>query len=184
MKKKLAYLMMIVIFVASGTLNSCNKVTDALDIVLEDFLYSVEVPMEVETVKSSSYAFGGSGAFDPSASEGDQAFGKIIKAVNLKSILIGVSTLSGANNIEIYDAVFTITDDVTNKTLTYQITEPTAIYPFMMFEVDPSTPNFDVLTDILKNLHPATISINGHINETEIALTFAYYITADITLGI
>lgn len=184
MRKKLTYLIIATALMLTGGLTSCDKVTDLLEITLEDFVYSVEVPVEFETTKSSSYAFNGTGPFDLAASPEDESFGKIIKQVNLKSISIIVSSLSANSTVEIYDAVFVITDDVTGKSLTYAITEPITIYPFMEFVVDPSTPNFDMLADILKDPHPATIRIDGHINQNEIALTFMYTITADITLGL
>lgn len=180
MRKKITYLIIATALMLTGGLTSCDKVTDLLEITLEDFVYSVEF----ETTKSSSYTFNGTGPFDLTASPEDESFGKIIKQVDLKSISIIVSSLSANSTVEIYDAVFVITDDVTGKSLTYAITEPITIYPFMEFVVDPSTPNFDVLADILKDPHPATIRIDGHVNQNEIALTFMYTITADITLGL
>jgi len=184
MKKKLTYLFIATAITLAGGLTSCNKVTDLLEITLEDFAYSVEVPVEIETTKGSSYAFSGTGPFDPNASPGDESFGKIIKQVDLKSISIMVSELQASSDVIIEDAVFVITDDETGKSLTFEITEPITIYPFMEFTIDPSTPNFSVLADILKDLHPATISINGHVNQNEIALTFMYSILADLTLGV
>jgi len=184
MKKKLTYLIIATALILTGGLTSCDKVTDLLEITLEDFVYSVEVPVDLETSKVSRYAFNGTGPFDPNASPEDETFGKIIKQVDLKNISIIVSSLSASSDVGIYDAVFVITDDVTGKSLTYEIVEPIIIYPFMEFVIDPNSPNFSVLSDILKDLHPATIRINGHVNQKEIALTFMYSITADLTLGV
>lgn len=184
MKKKLTHLIIATAFILVGSLTSCDKVTDLLEITLEDFVYSVEVPVDIETTKGSGFTFNGTGPFDPNASPEDESFGKIIKQVDLKSISIMVSELTASSEVVIYDAVFVITDDETGKSLTFEITEPITIYPFMEFVIDPSTPNFSVLADILKDLHPATISINGHVNQNEIALTFMYSITADLTLGV
>lgn len=184
MKNKLTYLIIATAFILTGSLTSCSKVTDLLEITLEDFAYSVEVPVEIETTKGSGYAFNGTGSFDPNASPGDESFGKIIKQVDLKSISIFVSSLTASSEVIIEDAVFVITDDETGKSLTFEITEPITIYFLTEFTIDPNTPNFSVLVEILKDLHPATISINGHINQNEIALTFMYSILADLTLGV
>ena len=184
MKKKLTYLFIATAITLAGSLTSCNKVKDILEITLEDFAYAVEVPVEIGATKGSSIPFSGSGPFDPNASPGDESFGKIIKRVDLKSITIMVSELQASSDVIIEDAEFVITDDVTGKSLIFEITDPITIYPFMDFTIDPSTPNFSVLADILKDLHPATITIVGHVNQNEIALTFMYNIVADLTLGV
>lgn len=184
MKKKLTYLFAAIAIVLTGSLTSCNKVTDLLEITLEDFAYAVEVPVEFGSTKSDGFAFNGSGPFDPNASPDDETYGKIIKQVNLKSITIFVSELTAPSEVIINDAVFVITDDETGKSLTFEIKDPITIYPFKEFTIDPNTANYDVLADILKDLHPATISINGHINQNEIVLSFTYSIVADLTLGV
>lgn len=183
MKRKLMQLTL-VSFILALSFTSCDKVSDALQITLEDVLYAVEVPVEFNTLKSDIYTFSGSGAFDPNAEEGDEAFGKIIQQVNVKSVSIMVSNLSAPSEVIIEDAVFTLTDHSTGKVLSYVIDGPLTLLPYAEFTIDESTPNFSVVSDILKDLHGATIAINGKINQNEIVLSFMYTITADITLGV
>lgn len=86
--------------------------------------------------------------------------------------------------LELLDAEFIITDDVTGKSFVYTVDTPQVIDGSTEFVLDSSLPNFDVVSDIINDLHAATITLGGHVSETGFAISFNYSITADITVGV
>jgi len=185
MKKRSIYLIIALAMLLIGSLSSCDKITELLEVTLDDFAYPVIVSVDITSSESSPYAFSGTGDFDGITDpDEDEYVGDIIHAVNVKSISIIISDLAADSEIELLDGVFTLTDDVTGKSLTYEINEPITITPYMEFVIDPSTTNYGIVEEIIKDIHQSTITINGHVNQDEIYLTFMYTIVADVTIGV
>lgn len=184
MKKRLTYLFIATTLVLTGGLSSCDKITDLLETTLEDVLYPIFVSAEITPNNDGANAFRGTSPFDSSDSEGNELVGQIIHGVDLKSVKLVIDNFTYETELEIFDAVIEIKDDVSGESLIYSIPAPVSITPFMEFEIPSSTSNYNVVTDIIQDLHAATVTVNGHISEDDVDLAFMVYIVADITIGL
>ncbi|MCD6180531.1 MAG: hypothetical protein J7K39_11575 [Bacteroidales bacterium] len=180
--KKLTYLFFVLTLAVSATFVSCDKVTDLLEITLKDVTFDVDVDVAELTTKDGGIEFGGSGTINPRANSELTPYLSLIREVNITEIKISVNSVSPAG-LELLDATFTITDDVTGNSFTYS-PDRQVIDGTTEFILDSSLPNFDVVSDIINDLHAATITLGGHVSETGFAISFNYSITADITVGV
>lgn len=181
--KKLVYLFFILTLAVSSAFVSCDKVKDLLEITLRDVTFDAEIDVTELTGKDSGYGFSGSGTINPSANTALSQYLELIREVNITEIKITVNSVSPAG-LELLDAEFIITDDVTGKSFVYTVDTPLVIDGTTEFVLDSSLPNFDVVSDIINDLHAATISMGGHVSEAGFALGFTYSIKADITVGV
>lgn len=180
--KKLTYLFFVLTLSVSTTFVSCNKVKDLLEITLRDVNFEANIDATELTTKDGSYGFGGSGSINPAANSALSQYLELIREVNITEIKISVNSAMPAG-LELVDGTFTITDDVNGNSFTYTAT-PQVIDGTTEFVLDSSLPNFGVVSDIINDLHAATISVDGHVNQTGFTLSFNYSITADITVGV
>lgn len=180
--KKLTLLLIAISLVSAVSFVSCDKVVDALETTLKDVTFDVDVNVTELTTKDGSYGFSGSGTINPSANTALSQYLSLIREVNITEIKVTVNSVTPAG-LELLDAEFTITDDVTGSSFTYTAT-PQVIDGTTVFLMDSSLPNFSVVSDIINELHAATITMGGHVNETGFAISFNYSIKADITVGV
>ena len=182
--KKLAYVLIAFTLVISSTFISCDKVTDLLEITLHDVTFDANINVTELTTKDGGYGFGGSGSIDPAENSALTQYLALIRNVEITEIKVTVNSVTPATGLDLYDATFSITDDETGANFTYTLTTTTPITEGTDFVLDSSLPNFGVVSDIINDLHPATIAMGGHVSETGFALDFNYSITADITVGV
>lgn len=182
--KKLAYVLVAFTLVVSSTFVSCDKVTDLLEITLRDVTFEAEINVTELTTKDGGYEFGGSGSIEPSENSALSQYLALIRNVEITEIKVTVNSVTPATGLDLYDATFSITDDETGANFTHTITTTTPIIVGTEFVLDSSLPNFGVVSDIINDLHDATIAMGGHVSETGFALGFTYSIKADITVGV
>ena len=182
--KKLAYLFFVLTLTVSATFISCDKVTDLLEITLRDITFEANIDVTELTTKDAGYEFGGSGTIYPRQSSALSQYLALIREVNITEIKVTVNSVTPASGLDLYDATFSITDNVTGANFTHTISSTTPIVAGTEFVLDDSLPNFGVVSDIINDLNEATIAMGGHVSETGFTLSFNYSITADITVGV
>jgi hypothetical protein len=180
--KKLTYLFFVLTLAVSATFVSCDQVKDLLEITLRDVTFEDNIDVTEQTTKDGSYGFEGSGSINPAANSALSQYLSLIREVNITEIKISVNSVSPAG-LELLDATFTITDDETGNSFTYS-PDAQVIDGTTEFVLDSSLPNFGVVSDIINDLHAATITTEGHVSETGFAISFNYSIKADITVGV
>gem|GEM_PF-7034504 len=183
--KKLTYVFIVLAFVVAGTFVSCNKITDLLEITLPDVTFDADINVEELTpTKNGGYAFGGSGTINPSANSDIAPYLATIRRVEIKEVKVTVNSVTPSTGVNLIDAYFTITDLENGDTFTYNVSSTTALTAGTEFILDSTTPNFGVVSDIISNMHEATISLGGHVDQTGFTLGFNYSIRADVTVGV
>lgn len=182
--KKLSYLLFVLTLAVSAAFVSCDKVKDLLEITLRDVTFDVNIDVTELTTKDGGYEFGGSGSIDPVANTALSQYLELIREVNITEIKVTVNSATPASGLDLYDAIFSITDNVTGANFTYTLTTTTPIVAGTEFVLDDSLPNFGVVSDIINDLHAATIVMGGHVSQAGFVLGFTYSIKADITVGV
>lgn len=182
--KKLTYVIIALTLITSISVISCDKITDLLELTLYNVTFDIDVDVAELTTKDGSYEFGGTATFDPSNNPDLEPYLATIREVEIKEIRVTVDTIVPITGIDLIDASFSITDLVNNANFTYTITETTPLFVGKEFVIDETTPNFNVVSDIINDRHSATVSLEGHVNQTGFVLGFTYSIVADITVGV
>ena len=183
--KELKYLLIVMTLFASGIFVSCQAVIDVLEITLHDVVFEVPLDATEITTKVTSYPkFEGSATFNPTTNPELEPYLEAIRGVSITEIKIMVTSITPATGVSLIDASFKITDNVNSAEFIYLITETKALAVGTVFTIDNTTPNFNVVSDIINNLHAATISFEGHVNTAGFVIGFNNIITADITVGV
>lgn len=170
--------------ITSITLVSCDKITDLIEITLKDVAFEIDVNVAEMSTKIDAYKFGGSTTFDPSTNSELEPYLSTIREVNIKEIKVTVNSITPVTGVDLLDATFSITDLVNSANFTYTISTTTPLTVGTEFVIDETTPNFNVVSDIINERHSATVSMEGQVNQTGFVLGFTYSIIADITVGV
>ncbi len=181
--KKISFLVIIMSMLISSMFISCSKIIDALEITVP-VTYNVPINVAEGLAKSDTYPFGGTASFDPSSASELEPYLATIRNVSITEVTMIVSSITPATGVSLTDATLTITDNVTNASFTYTITTVTPLVVGTSFTINKSAPGFDTVTNIINDLHAATVSLNGHVNQTGFSITFDNIISADITVGV
>lgn len=167
----------------SGMFVSCSKIKDALEITVP-VTYNVPINVAEGLTKSDAYPFGGTASFDPSSASELEPYLATIRNVAITEVKVTVSSINPATGVELIDATLTITDNVNSQSFTYAIPAAMSLAVGSSFTIDKNAPNFSVVSDIINSLHSATVSLNGHVNQTGFSITFDNQISANITVGV
>lgn len=182
--KKLTYVFIALTLLIGGTFVSCNKITDLLEVTIPNVTFDADINVDELTTKDAGYAFGGSGTINPSANSDVAPYLATIRRVEIKEVKVTVNSVTPSTGVNLLDAYFTITDTENGDTFTYNVSSTTALTAGTEFILDSTTPNFGVVSDIISNMHEATISLGGHVDQTGFTLGFNYSIRADVTVGV
>ncbi len=177
-RTNLVFFILTVLMAVSFT--SCQKI----EVTLTDVSFVVNVNVEELTTKDSGVAFGGSGIIDPSSSPELADYLDLIHHVEITEVKIKVISAEPATGLELNDVYFSLTDNVNQDNFTYEITSPRPIAVGTEFIIDSNSPNFNVVSDIINDLHEATVGIDGHVNQAGFVLGFEYAVKANITVGV
>jgi len=182
--KKFMYLFIALTLLVSVGVVSCDKVKDALEITLKDVKFDVDINVAELTTKDGGVTFGGSGTIDPASIPELADYLALIRGVNVTEIKVTVISVTPATGLSLNSASFSITDMVNNANFTYQITSPVPITVGTEFVINSSTPNFNVVSEIISSLHEANVVAGGNVSQAGFVLGFNYSITADVTVGV
>ena len=180
--KKLSYLFIALTLITSISIVSCNKVKDLLEITLRDVTFDVNVDASEITTKDGSYDFGGTGTISPRSNADLNPYLALIRSVTITEVKVTVTSVDPAD-LNLLGAVFSITDNENGDVFTYTVTKSTPLSGDE-FVIDSSNPNFNVVSDIINNLHDATVSLAGSVDQAGFTLAFNYSVKADIVVGV
>ncbi len=180
--KKLSYLFIALTLITSISIVSCNKVKDLLEITLRDVTFDVDVDATELTTKDGSYDFGGSGTISPRSNADLNPYLSLIRSVDITEVKVTVTSVN-PSDLNLLGATFSITDNDNGAVFTYTVTTSTPLSG-ATFIIDSSTPNFSIVSDIINDLHDATVSLTGSVDQPGFTIGFNYSVKADIVVGV
>jgi len=178
--KKVTFLFLIGIFITAVSFTSCKKVVDNLEDSIEVTVHTdLNVPMDIvpTETKGDPRNFNVTASLDPTQNSELSDYLDKIQRIEVEKIKLLVTRVSVANLI-MRTGTFTLTDDVTGDSFTFNTPENFAIEVGTTFEIDNTTEGWETLTQIVNNLNPVTVSAVGSINNDP------FDIGADIILPI
>lgn len=182
--KKTTYIIIVLGLIMSGSFTSCKKINSLLEITLNDVQFEVDLDANVNSTKSGSYEFAGTATFNPSDNSEVNDYLETIRSVVIKEIKLTVSSITPATGVSLLDATFSLTDNVNAAEFTHTISTVTPLIVGTEFVFNENTPNFNIVSAIITDMHAATVSLTGHVNQPGLIIGFNSLITADITVGV
>ncbi len=182
--KKLSFLFIALTIITTVAIVSCNKITELLEITLTDVTFDINLDVSELSTKIESYAFGGTATFNPSSNSEINEYAETIRSVVITEIKLTVTSITPATGLSLLDATFSLTDNVNAAEFTHTISTETPLFVGKEIVFDENTPNFNIVSAIINDMHNATVSLTGHVNQTSFTIGFNAEIMADITVGV
>jgi len=182
--KRTTYFLIAFALILAGGFTSCEKVKSLLEITLTDVPFVINIDVQEISKKDSGVEFGGSGSFDPNDSPELAEYLDLVRNVEITEIKVRVTSATPATGLELSDAFFTLTDQANQASFTYNLPAAMDIVVGSEILIDSNTPNFSVVSDIISDMHAASVSLGGHVNQSGFILGFEYSIKANITVRV
>jgi len=174
--KKLSFIFLLGIVLSAFTFTSCDKIEDAVEVTINtDF----EAPLVV-TPEGKSATFNETVVLDPRESKDLKDYLDDIKSIDITKIKIKVVSVDPAG-IELENATFTITDNVTAEKFEYSTPDNSKLTAGQMFEVGSDHPQWAIINKIISDLHASTVTAVGSVNNDEFTIEFKLIISVKAT---
>ncbi len=186
--KKANILFLIGILFTAVTFTSCEKIADGVQDALEltintDFSAPfVATPTDEKANADGSYNFKEVAILDPSQNADLAEYLQKIQSIDITTIEILITSVSNPNLV-LRNGEFTLTDNVTGDTFTYHSPENTAIAMGTTLAVEETNPGWDIVNQIVDNMHASTIVAVGGLNQDDFEIEFEYIIKVKVVVN-
>ncbi|MCK5775575.1 MAG: hypothetical protein KAH25_05340 [Bacteroidales bacterium] len=170
--KKISSIFLLGILLSAFSFTSCDKIEDAVEVTINT---EFEAPL-VAVPEGKSATFNVSEVLDPRDSKDLKDYLDKIKSIEITNIKIEVVSVAPAD-IELENAVFSVTDNVTGKKFEYSTPANTKLTEGLIFEVGKDHPDWAIINGIINDLHASTVTAVGSVNNEEFVIEFKLIIS-------
>ena len=186
--KKISYLLMAVMFVASFSFTSCQQIADSIEdsaeitIQTEFSIPLTVVPVGGKSLNDDVYHFASSTILDPAENEDLTDYLSDIKKLEIKGIKILIKSVSTTGLI-LDNSTFIIKKQGEGDNIfTYSTPEGMALVEGAEIVIPNDHPDWDELNSLIKRMSPMSISVSGDINNDAFTVEFEWIISTKITV--
>lgn len=165
--KKISSIFLFGILLSAFAFTSCDKIEDAVGVTINT---EFEAPL-VAVPEGKSATFNVSEVLDPSESKDLKDYLDKIKSIEITNIKIEVVSVTPAG-IDLENAVFTVTDNVSEAKFEYSTPANTKLTEGLIFEVGNDHPQWAIINGIINDLHASTVTAVGSVNDEEFVIEF------------
>jgi len=178
--KKNTFIFLLGILLSTVSFTSCDKLEDAIEVTINT---EFETHIEAIPVEGKSATFNESVVLDPNKSEDLEDYIDDLKSVNLLGVKIKVTSVE-PSGIVLENSTFTVEDNENGNTFVYTTPENTKLAVGTIFEVGTDNNGWDVIKQIINDMHASRITAAGSVNSDEFKIGFDITYKVKATAGV
>lgn len=183
--KKLSYLLMFGILVIAGSLTSCQQIADDIQDSAEVTIHTefeapfVAVPDASKALADGSFPFSTTAVIDPKSNPDLADYLEKIQSIEIVKVQVKVTEVSH-DNLVLLNSTYTLTDSESDGRFAFSSEPDLGISVDTKFSVGAEHPDWDVINQIINNMHAGVITANGSFNQENFEVGFTYIISVKV----